>query len=274
MALPKHCLELLLKNKGLGSSLGREFSATGQLFSTGIESLDRLLSGGFPRGHISEITGPISSGKTSLLYFLFSRATQKGEVVACIDTNQLDPFSARQCGVDLKKLLWVRCRHTEQILKAADILCHTGNFGIIALDLHLSPQEIGILPTTRGHGDAARRREKFAVSPCRPLSVSLNCPRWLIGNHVWFRLQRAVEGTRTMLLVLAPYPLAGNAARTDLILRRHGIHWFGESSWWKLLRGFSIEVRAGRRTSSKLALARIPVQSHQTSVTGQRLAIA
>ncbi|HEY3128601.1 MAG TPA: ATPase domain-containing protein [Acidobacteriota bacterium] len=231
----KRSLELLLKNEGLGSSLGRECS-TVQLFPTGIESLDRLLSGGLPRGHIIEITGPISSGKTSLLISLFSHATQKGEVVACIDANQLDPFSAWQCGVDPNKLLWVRCRHKQQILKAADILCRAGNFGIIALDLHLSTQGM--------------------------------------GNHFWFRLQRAVEGTRTILLLLVPYPLAGNAARMDLILRRQEIHWHGESSRWKLLRGYSIEIRAEGRTSSQLARARIPVQSHHVPVAGQQLAIA
>jgi hypothetical protein len=219
-------LELLLKNRGLGTALFHPVDPPEQRFSTGIESLDLLLSGGFPRGHISEISGPISSGKTSLMLTLLSRATQQGEVVACIDTNQLDPFSAQCSGMDLEKLLWIRCQQEDQILKAGDILCRAGNFGIIALDLHLSP------------------------------GGSLTA-----GSHIWFRLQRAVEETRTVLLMFTPRPIARNAARTAIQLRRCDLQWRGGRVFWKLLQGFSIEVRSASHRSQVI---RSQVSSLQT----------
>jgi hypothetical protein len=87
--------------------------------STGMKHLDLLLSGGIPRGQITEIVGPSSSGKTSLLLSILSQATQRGEVVAYVDSfSSLDPAFARKAGIDLQRLLWVR----GGALKAVDIL--------------------------------------------------------------------------------------------------------------------------------------------------------
>src|SRR5256885_2402 len=76
---------------------------------TGIAAVDALI-GGFPRGGLTEICGPASSGRTSLLISFIARLTQAGEVCALIDAgNAFDPYSAAQAGVMLNRLLWVRC---------------------------------------------------------------------------------------------------------------------------------------------------------------------
>jgi len=78
--------------------------------ATGIEALDDMLRGGLPIGAISELVGPECSGRTSLALSFLARITQAGKVCAWIDvSNTFDPLSAASIGVDLTRLLWVRC---------------------------------------------------------------------------------------------------------------------------------------------------------------------
>ncbi|MCU1251483.1 MAG: RecA domain protein [Edaphobacter sp.] len=78
--------------------------------STGIAALDELLEGGLPLGAITEMVGPECSGRTSSALSFVSQMTQAGKVCAWIDvSNALDPESAAAIGVDLSRLLWVRC---------------------------------------------------------------------------------------------------------------------------------------------------------------------
>lgn len=78
--------------------------------ATGICMVDELLEGGLPLGAITEIVGPECSGRTSLALSFTARMTQTGKVCAWIDvTNALHPESAAATGVDLSRLLWVRC---------------------------------------------------------------------------------------------------------------------------------------------------------------------
>jgi hypothetical protein len=78
--------------------------------ATGIESLDEVLKGGLPVGAISELVGPECSGRTSIALSFLSRVTQAAKVCAWIDfSNTLDPVSAAAAGIDLARLLWVRC---------------------------------------------------------------------------------------------------------------------------------------------------------------------
>jgi recombination protein RecA len=78
--------------------------------STGIPVLDELLEGGLPLGAITEMGGPECSGRTSLALSFVSQMTQTGKACAWIDvSNALDPESAAATGVDLSRLLWVRC---------------------------------------------------------------------------------------------------------------------------------------------------------------------
>jgi recombination protein RecA len=78
--------------------------------ATGIESLDHLLQGGLPVGAITEIVGEECSGRTSLTLSLCSQLTRDAKLCVWIDvSNAFHPESAASVGIDLKRLLWVRC---------------------------------------------------------------------------------------------------------------------------------------------------------------------
>src|ERR1700691_3838089 len=77
---------------------------------TGIREIDTLLRGGLPVGAISEIVGPECSGRTSLALTFVAGMTQAGKVCAWVDVSDtLHPESAAAIGVDLSRLLWIRC---------------------------------------------------------------------------------------------------------------------------------------------------------------------
>lgn len=81
-----------------------------QVVKTGIEPLDDLLEGGLPVGAVSELTGAKCSGRTSVALSFLARITETSKVCAWIDvSNAFDPASAAAAGINLKKLLWVRC---------------------------------------------------------------------------------------------------------------------------------------------------------------------
>lgn len=80
------------------------------VYPTAIEPLDDLLQGGLPQGAVTEIVGPECSGRTSIALSFLARMTRQARVCAWIDvSNALDPESAAAIGVDLKRLLWLRC---------------------------------------------------------------------------------------------------------------------------------------------------------------------
>lgn len=77
---------------------------------TGVASVDELLTGGLPVGAVTEMTGPECSGRTSLTLSYLARITHEGSVCAWIDVcDAFHPESAAAAGVDLSRLLWVRC---------------------------------------------------------------------------------------------------------------------------------------------------------------------
>lgn len=80
----------------------------------GVAELDAVLGGGFPRGSLVELCGPASSGRTSLAFSLLAQATAQQEVCAFVDvSDSLDPTSLAAAGVDLPRVLWVRCGETQ-----------------------------------------------------------------------------------------------------------------------------------------------------------------
>ena len=77
---------------------------------TGIADLDELLGGGLPVGAISELVGPECSGRTSIALSFLAQIIREGKVCAWVDVSDaLDPESAAAAGIDLDRLLWVRC---------------------------------------------------------------------------------------------------------------------------------------------------------------------
>src|SRR5207302_2808793 len=107
---------LLLKHLSAVPRLSRvtpasrlEVRTAPEMVSSGIAEIDSL-TGGLPRGCLTEICGPASSGRTSFLLAAMAAATQREEVCALVDTSDaLNPQSAAAAGMDLKKMLWVRC---------------------------------------------------------------------------------------------------------------------------------------------------------------------
>ncbi|HTW67332.1 MAG TPA: hypothetical protein VME17_22085 [Bryobacteraceae bacterium] len=181
--------------------------------STGIAPLDALLTHvqtqGFPRGAISEILGPESSGRTTLLHSLLAAATAQLEICAYVDTgDSFDPVSAAASGVALSQLVWVRCGHNAaHALKAADALLHAGGFGVVVLDLCQVPTRI-----------------------------------W---NHIpisyWYRFRRAIENTPSILAITGQQPAAKSCASLMLDLTRKRTIWTGAPGF-SLLRGVEIEA--------------------------------
>lgn len=77
---------------------------------TGVSQMDALLDGGLPLGAIVEMAGPEASGKTAVALSFLRSLTQAGRVCAWVDASDaLSPESAAAAGMDLARLLWVRC---------------------------------------------------------------------------------------------------------------------------------------------------------------------
>jgi hypothetical protein len=172
-----------------------------ELVSSGVRELDAL-TGGLPRGCLTEVCGAASSGRTSLLLAVLASATRRQEACALVDVNDaFDPASAASAGVEFERLLWVRCginkehfspqryRATEkthqrietpleQALRVLDLLLQSGGFGLVAIDL--------------------------ADVPCKTARR--------IPLTSWFRFQRAVEHTPTVLFVITQAPCAQTCA--------------------------------------------------------------
>lgn len=157
----------------------------------GISEID-FLAGGLPRGGLTEICGSSGSGRTSFLLSALASRTAHAEVCVLIDGNDnFDPHSAQAAGVELKQLLWVRCRNIDQVLRATDLLLQGRGFGLIAVDLSDIPAE-----TVR--------------------HVPLNA---------WFRFRRGVEDTPTILVVLDQEPNAKTCASLVLRLGSEPARW-------------------------------------------------
>jgi hypothetical protein len=194
-----------------------EVRPTPELVSCGIGQVDAM-TGGLPRGCLTEVCGPNSSGCTSFLLAALLAATQRAEVCALVDVSDaFDPASAASAGIDLQKLLWVRCgvsqnrkpdreghdfsraakvslgsralapegkkinsfeSPVEQALRVTDLLLQSGGFGLVAIDL----------------ADVS-----FKIARRIPLAS-------------WFRFQRAVEHTTTVLLLITPAPCTQSCA--------------------------------------------------------------
>lgn len=170
--------------------------------SSGIPQIDAL-TGGLPRGCLTEICGSQSSGRTSLLLATLAATTNRGEICALVDAGDtFDPVSAATAAVDLSRLLWIRCREKQspsknyphsnftskvnridysildQVLRVTDLLLQSNGFGLISLDL----------------GNISARTARRI-----PLAS-------------WFRFRRAIEVTPTILMVLEQQPIAGSCS--------------------------------------------------------------
>src|ERR1700740_1101246 len=114
-------IAISLKQRKFGTGLvGRGLEGFQQrrdveLQPSGIAELDAVLGGGFPRGSLGELCGPASSGRRSLAFSFLAQATERQEACAYVDVcDSLDPMSLAAAGVELPRVLWVRCGETER----------------------------------------------------------------------------------------------------------------------------------------------------------------
>jgi hypothetical protein len=196
--------------------------------ATGIPEIDHLLDGGLPVGAISEITGPVSSGRTSLALAFLAQRTQEDRVCAWVDaSDSFDSESAAANGVSLRQLLWVRCKASspaakpttkpwarpdlsrlDQALRATDLLLQAGGFSALVLDLgSIAPENGARIPLAS-----------------------------------WFRFRQAADRTRCSLLVLAQEPLAQSSAAVVLECSLMS----AQSAQQSVLTGFEYQVRSSR----------------------------
>src|SRR5437867_6564421 len=143
------------------------------------------------RGEITEIVGGLSSGRTSHLLACLGEVVGRGETAALVDTEEIfDPGSAAQAGIDLRRLLWVRCGSDREVaLRAADMLVRCPGFALVALDLG---ERVPRLPATLA-----------------------------------FRLKFAVQRTDVALLIVGRRRLTGSSATLAIETRRQAIEWVG-----------------------------------------------
>lgn len=197
-----------------------------------VPALDACLRGGLPRGHLSELAGPRSSGRMTLLLQMMAAATARGEIVALVDTlDRLDVASASAAGVDLSRLLWIRGqdisgragplgpaglygpagptdRALERALKALNLVLQAGGFGVVAIDLADVPL-------------AAIRQIPF---------------------NTWLRVQRVIEGSDTACVLLTSEPLARSAGGLTVTLAGRAT-WTGTSDRSRRLSGLDLRAR-------------------------------
>ncbi len=128
----------IYKTYGEGSvmRLGDAPKQTVDVVSTGAMSLDMALGiGGIPRGRITEIYGPESSGKTTVALHIIAEAQKNGGEVAFIDAEHaLDPIYARNLGVDIDRLVVSQPDDGEQALEITEALARSGAFDVIVID--------------------------------------------------------------------------------------------------------------------------------------------
>ncbi len=126
------------RNFGKGSimRLGDRPKVQVDVIPTGSISLDAALGiGGIPRGRVTEIFGPESSGKTTLALHIIAEAQKMGGLAAFIDAEHaLDPIYAKKLGVDTVNLLVSQPDNGEQALEIVETLVRSGALDVVVID--------------------------------------------------------------------------------------------------------------------------------------------
>ena len=216
-----------------------------EMVTSGIPALDAL-TGGLPRGCLTEICGPASSGRTTVLLAALAAATRRGEYCAVIDASDaLDPESLAAAGVDLERMLWVRCgddiqqkagKSAKEQASAPPLsrtLRQGGGFDFLSqspLDFRqneVSPHSAENSPlekTPRNTRLPEHRLEQvlratdlllesggFGLIILDLADLPPQAAR-RIPLTTWFRFRRAVEHKPTILLTIEQQPIAGSCS--------------------------------------------------------------
>ena len=174
--------------------------------------------GGLPRGQVSEVVGPASSGRTSVAWAALAAATRRGESVALVDTfDRFDPPTAHACGIDLSRLLWIR----------GQAISKTGSNNTVAID----PAWLPGVRAVNGPGTFIERVIDRAIKALNLVVQSRVCTLVVIDlidvpatalrrlpASTWFRVERAIEGSDTAVLLLAAMPVARSAGGRSIVM--------------------------------------------------------
>ena len=184
-----------------GSAFKLHEKRPAEVIATGIPQIDAFTLGGLPRGAMTEVFGPASSGRTSFMLSALGHATEHQEICALVDTNNsFDPKSAAQAEINFERLLWIRCAsNLEHAFKSTDLLLQAGGFGLVVLDL----------------GDVAAKDAKRIISS------------W------WYRFRRTLEATPTALVVIAEESCVRSCATLALELKQDTWLWSSSSEGMK-----------------------------------------
>jgi hypothetical protein len=185
---------------------------------TGLPQLDQPLRGGLAKGALAEVTAEQrGSGSALLMTALIHRALYENKFVAVIDGQ--DSLDVTQLDGDLSRLLWVRCRSTDEALKAADLLLRDGNLPLVLLDLVSNP--------------AAQLRK--------------------IPATTWYRFQRLLEQTSAVCLVLTPRAMVA-PAQVRIALRSRFSLGALEREPHEVLRELKVEIAEARHSEQSREL--------------------
>jgi recombination protein RecA len=199
----KATLEALLRDRKLDRTLTTAVLPEMAVSPFDQDALDRCLRGGLPRGQVSEVVGPVSSGRTSVAWAALSAATRRGELVALVDTfDRFDPETAAAAGIDLARLLWVRGQAITKTAGAVD------------------PAWLPGVRAVTGPGTIVERTIDRALKALNLVVQSGVCTLVVIDvidvpasglaripASTWLRFHRIVEGTELAMLVLAAAPI-------------------------------------------------------------------
>ena len=201
-----------------------------EMVSSGIPAIDAM-TGGLPRGCLTEICGPASSGRTTLLLAALAAATRRGECCVVVDASDaLDPHSAAAAGVELDRLLWVRCgedppksRTQGRAISRASSVQEAG-----AREVGASSQVAFDFDRTGWKENGPRQSEHRLEQVLRATDLLLESGGFGLivldlgdlppqaARHIplttWFRFRRAIEYTPTILLAIEHHPIAGSCS--------------------------------------------------------------
>jgi len=197
------------------------------MVSSGVSALDAL-TGGLPRGCLTEICGPASSGRTTLLLAAVAAATRRGEFCAVVDASDaLDPHSAAAAGVELERLLWVRCGEDPPQKSRSKPGCPISR-APFAREVGISSQVALDFDRTGWKENSPRQSEHRLEQVLRATDLLLESGGFGLivldlgdlppqaARHIplttWFRFRRAVEYTPTILLAIEQHPIAGSCS--------------------------------------------------------------
>jgi hypothetical protein len=191
--------------------------------ASGIPQLDSL-TGGWARGCLTEICGAASSGRTSILFSALAQATQRGEVCALVDASDaFHPASAAAAGVEMSRLLWVRCGEKKRS-QTHRILAASKNHSYQNIPAGIQKEVKGGYSFSRWESqlgqflkvtDLLLQSNGFGMIALDLGDVPAESAR-RIPMASWFRFRRAVEHTPTALLVLEQQPIAGSCSSVIL----------------------------------------------------------